>query len=640
MVAWTLQWHNLVARTFVVANFKVKDLHVKYRPEIDGLRAVAVVPVILFHAGFDLLSGGFIGVDVFFVISGYLIATIILREIQDGRFSLLHFYERRARRILPALFCVVICTLPFAWVWLDPFALKEFSQSLLGIATFSANIYFYLKTGYFDTAAELKPFLHTWSLAVEEQFYVFFPLILLVLKRASRRLISPVLAALFVVSFVLSQRALSTDPSASFYLLQTRAWEILMGAFVAVYATDGSPVVAGRWNNALAGLGLALIVGAMVLYTGNTPFPGVAALAPTLGTLLIILYATSGTIVYWILSNRIMVWIGLLSYSAYLWHQPLLAFYRQIYLTEPDVLAFAVIVGMTFGLALLTYHVVEKPFRGKGSQISTGVVFSFSLVGLVGLLGIGILGHMQNGFPARDPQMLRQQQNGGLSLACSGASLDASRCRTAADPHVILWGDSHAMHLGGALADIYSNRGLWQTTLSGCPPVPGYMQAPIKAAVSCADYNDQVRAAILALDDPAKYTVILSSSMDLSEPRLATTFQKLITDLKAKGVPVAVISTTPRFADVSTCIIAGLRAAMGFDACNYNRADILNADYFSNMTRLLDRLDVPFIDLTDLFCDAQTCTIEKDGLLLLRDWGHFAIEATPLLRNYLAQRLD
>lgn len=206
-----------------------------YRREIDGLRAVAVVPVILFHAGFQAFSGGFVGVDVFFVISGYLITSIILTEKQAGTFTLLGFYERRVRRILLALFVVMLACLPFAWFWMLPGDLRDFSRSLRYVSLFSSNILFLKQSGYFDTAVELKPLLHTWSLAVEEQYYVVFPVLLLLIWRLGKRWIVGIFAVMAVMSLAAAQWGSFYQPAATFYLLPTRGWEILLGVFIAFY---------------------------------------------------------------------------------------------------------------------------------------------------------------------------------------------------------------------------------------------------------------------------------------------------------------------------------------------------------------------------------------------------------------------
>ena len=299
----------------------------EYRREIDGLRALAVLPVILFHAGFKYFSGGFVGVDIFFVISGYLITSIILAEQEAGTFSIIRFYERRARRILPALFLVMLACLPFAWLWLLPHDMQNFSQSLIGVSAFISNILFWLTSGYFETAAELKPLLHTWSLAVEEQYYLFFPVFLVLTWHIGKRWILFFLSIVFLISLLAAQWGSALKPDATFYLLPTRGWELLIGAFIAFYFTKKDRTILSKNLNEAGGLlGLALIIYAIFKFDNQLPFPSFYALVPTIGAGLIILCATQITFVGKLLGNKLLVGIGLISYSAYLWHQPLLAF--------------------------------------------------------------------------------------------------------------------------------------------------------------------------------------------------------------------------------------------------------------------------------------------------------------------------
>lgn len=328
----------------------------RYRAEIDGLRAVAVIPVILFHAGFSHFSGGFVGVDVFFVISGYLITTIILDELDKGKFSIVNFYERRARRILPALFLVMVVCLPFAWFWLVPQDLKEFSQSLVAVSTFVSNVLFWRQSGYFDAAAELKPLLHTWSLAVEEQFYVFFPLFLMIVWRFGKKWILVVLAFVSLFSLVLVHYAASISPAAAFFLLPTRAWELSIGCFVAFYLKRNSnDDVSKIGSQPLSLIGLLLILFSIFVYDKETPFPSLYALAPTVGTALIILFATQKTYVGELLGTKSFVGVGLVSYSAYLWHYPLFAFARHRSLGEPSEAIFIALSVITLILAYLSW---------------------------------------------------------------------------------------------------------------------------------------------------------------------------------------------------------------------------------------------------------------------------------------------
>jgi len=250
----------------------------KYRKEIDGLRAIAVLPVMFFHAGFNIFSGGFIGVDVFFVISGYLITTIILSDQENGNFSLVNFYERRIRRILPALFLVTLITIPFAWNLLPPDELKDYYQSVAAVSLFSSNILFWLESGYFDTLAELKPLLHTWSLAVEEQYYLVFPLLIVLTWRLGKRYILPMLGLIALLSLLLAQWGSESNPSAAFYLLPTRFWELMIGsiaAFIMYYPRNFDKIlnVSLTAKQILSAIGLILICYAATYFNSRTPFP-------------------------------------------------------------------------------------------------------------------------------------------------------------------------------------------------------------------------------------------------------------------------------------------------------------------------------------------------------------------------------
>ena len=372
-----------------------------YRREIDGLRALAVIPVILFHAGFQTFGGGFVGVDIFFVISGYLITSIILAELEQGRFSIVNFYERRARRILPALFLVMLICIPFAWFWLLPRDMKDFSKSLINVSTFISNIYFYKQSGYFDTAAELKPLLHTWSLAVEEQFYLFFPIFLIVIWRFGKRHIFASLSLIFLVSLCYAQYKVGIKPSAAFYLLPSRFWELLIGAFSACYFSSGTKPNFNKSISEIASvIGLGLLTYAIFVFDKKTPFPSLYTLAPTVGTALIILFASQDTVVGKFLGNKLFVGIGLISYSAYLWHQPLFAFARHRSLTEPSQITFVALAIIAVVLAYFSWRYVEQPFRDK-QQFSRRKIFTYAATGIVLFVAIGMAGKHTNGFEWR-----------------------------------------------------------------------------------------------------------------------------------------------------------------------------------------------------------------------------------------------
>ncbi len=370
----------------------------EYRREIDGLRALAVLPVIFFHAGFETFGGGFVGVDVFFVISGYLITSVILIEVQAGTFSLIRFYERRVRRILPALFFVVALCIPFAWFLLLPSDMKEFSKSVLSVALYVSNHYFASVSGYFDTTAELKPLLHTWSLALEEQYYVIFPLVIVAMSRLTRRVVIYMLASIAVISLALSYAGAYSNPTGAFFLLPSRGWELLIGAFVAYILLYTNVANASRSVMQLASLlGLGLIVFAVFVFDKNTPFPSLYALVPTFGTALLILYARPTTHIGKLLGSKAFVSVGLISYSAYLLHHPIFSFVRHGSSGEPSAMVLLLLIMLNFILAYGSWRYVEQPFRRK-EHISRRLVFIFAAMGSAALIAFGIAGIKLEGF--------------------------------------------------------------------------------------------------------------------------------------------------------------------------------------------------------------------------------------------------
>ncbi len=339
----------------------------QYRPEIDGLRAIAVLAVILYHAeflifGVNPFKGGFIGVDIFFVISGYLITSIILRERAENRFKLSEFYIRRARRILPALCAVMLATLPFAWALLLPIPLKEYAGSALSALGFGSNIWFWLEDSYIAEPSKLKPLLHTWTLAVEEQFYIIFPIMLLCVTKWARHYMLSFLCVLLLISLTLAEQLSGAYPDATFYLLHTRFWELMAGALLAKMEIDKGRISHPFLDATMPALGLFLIAHAIFTFEDTMRHPAFITAIPVIGTMIIIWFGKGGELVSDALSTRVMVGIGLISYSLYLWHYPIFAFARIEWETLSDTTKLGAI-ALSFLLAATSYILIERPMR-------------------------------------------------------------------------------------------------------------------------------------------------------------------------------------------------------------------------------------------------------------------------------------
>lgn len=365
----------------------------KYRPEIDGLRSVAVVPVVLYHAGLPHLSGGFAGVDVFFVISGYLITRIIACETRERQFSFLHFYERRARRILPALFFVALATIVMSFAVMVPFQMKDLGQSIVAVLLFLSNVLFWKEAGYFAVESAFKPLLHTWSLAVEEQFYIIFPFVMIALTYFARRTHIPILASGLIMSLAAALYWGQKAPSATFFLIQFRAWELLTGAIVALWLLDQPR----RPNTALASVGLGMVIISFFVATERSLWPGPLTLLPVLGAAAVILFADPSNCIGRVLSLEPIRFLGLISYSLYLWHVPLFVVLAVIYFgdTPAHLRALATIASLLF--AVVSWRYIEQPFRSPQRVSKRALILALLAVGLP-LMVFGLAAATTRGF--------------------------------------------------------------------------------------------------------------------------------------------------------------------------------------------------------------------------------------------------
>ncbi len=485
------------------------DQQLTYRRDVDGLRGIAVASVVLFHAGFAGFGGGFVGVDVFFVISGFLITSLILREATTTGFSFVHFYERRVRRIFPALFAMLLVSSLVGFAYLLPQELSAFSLSVETTALFSSNMEFWREgEGYFGLRSEVKPLLHTWSLAVEEQFYLVFPCVLLIVLRWFPRRWVLVLGALLAVSFAMSAWAAWHAAGVAFYWAPLRGWELLIGCLL---ASGRLPRVRCQVAlEALAAIGLAGIVAAVLLYSSATPFPGFAAAVPCLGTGLVIYANGLGvTRVARLLGVGPLHLVGLMSYSLYLWHWPLLVFSRLLVLRSLSSTELWAVIGLALAFAAVSWKVVEQPFRRhrgwwtrKRLFVASGVVGALLLaIGGVGLLSAGLPGRLSGQaeryyrYVAFDPRPMMRGRTCYLEEDQRAADLDVAGCAHPASgrKNVLLWGDSHAAQyqLGLEMAAEAGGSGvkLLQASYSACPPLLDWDSIP---RPGCREFNDTV----------------------------------------------------------------------------------------------------------------------------------------------------
>ncbi len=441
---------------------------IKYRPEIDGLRAIAVTSVILFHAEFSLvggnpISGGFLGVDVFFVISGYLISSIILRTLDDQSFSILNFYERRARRILPILFAVMLATLPLAWAFLYPQELIEYSKSLLYSIFFSSNVLFFSEDPYWAADSALKPFLHTWSLAVEEQFYVVMPVLMIVLHKYAKKALLPVLGVIIVSSLALAEWASDEFPLFSFFMLPTRMWELLAGAVLAVVEIQQGRNMGSVKYGILSSLGIVLICVSFFYLDEKTKHPSFLTLIPIAGTMLVIWFSQKDDFTTRLLSSKPLVGIGLISYGLYLWHFPFFAFGRMFFDEFNALYKIGLIVGVIL-ITLLTHYMIEKPFRNRRRFAFSTHVAPDLLLGVIVVIAFSATSLYLKGAPMRHKDLAGRY--GNLVYDNRGLQSESWKFLSGGEPkfkdlsktQVLFIGNSHSKDVFNAF---YTNRHLF-----------------------------------------------------------------------------------------------------------------------------------------------------------------------------------
>ncbi len=641
----------------------------QYRKEIDGLRAIAVMPVIFFHGDLFGVTGGYIGVDIFFVISGYLITSIILEEIEGNRFSILNFYERRARRILPALSFILIFTTITAFILMPANLLKSYSQSLVSVVTFSSNVFFYLTSGYFSTASDEKPLLHTWSLAVEEQYYIFFPVLLSILWFMGKKRIALFISLLSVASLLLSQYLSGKQAvDANFYLIFSRAWELFAGSLLAIIGIQHFSITKSG-KDILGALGLALIIYSIFYFNKQTPFPSVYTLVPVIGTVLIIAFSDRTTVIGRLLANKLFVGIGLISYSLYLWHQPLFAFLRMKTVGEPSEYMFITATVVAFILSIFSYKYIETPFRNK-KNITRKQIFQFSTASISVFLLIGLSGHILKGFEGRFNEI--------HYLETAQFSPKRKECHTKGENYLkpenackylgnkVTWasfGDSHTVEPAYALAEMLekNNNGLLHLSFSGCPPAllfevkqPGCSKW-INEAVAYLESNDSIKNVLLGF----RYSAFLHGDQLDSYPNIPNrdpiaefsdplpnedakeiywkSFSEIIRRLLASGKKIYLLYPIPELPTHITKAVTPF--SMLGDQTMLDLTETTSSKYyFSRHSFILKKLDtLPYnnnlyaIKPFEILCDTKYCPAVINKTALYFDDDHLSVEGSKLL---------
>jgi peptidoglycan/LPS O-acetylase OafA/YrhL len=648
-----------------------------YRPDIDGLRALAVLSVILFHAGVPGFSGGFVGVDVFFVLSGFLITSIIAGELSERRFSLVTFYERRLRRIAPPLLVMLLATALVGTLLLLPAQLEALGESLWAALGFVSNVYFHAQAGYFAPAAETQALLHTWSLAVEEQFYLLFPPLLALAVRRGRA--AHGVLAVLLVSLACSISGLWVAREATFFLAHARAFELLIGALVAL-TRWGAP--SQRLRELLSALGLCAIVGAVVGFGPRTPFPGLYALVPCLGTAALVYAGATGTsLVTRLLSMRWPVRIGLVSYGLYLWHWPLLVYARQWHIRPLGAGQVLLALAFTCVLTIASYFLIERPIRQRRVLRTPRALFvATGGAGLVlcVLAGVLVLGR---GLPARVPARVHAlEQQGTMTTAsilerhCAKRTSERERCIVGSKgreaPSFALWGDSHAgtlVPLMARLADAQQRRGAVHTRVSCAPLLEvGLVD---EGGGACTRFNrrvvDQLAGAralrhvflsarwaywvegsryghelgrARVLEDAASTRVAQSLNPQVFERGMRRTIERL----HAAHKRVSIVLGWPEIGYPTASALARIvwwERALDIrpTRAQYEQRQARTLAIFRGLRK---RYGIALLNPAKVLCAAPHCAVERDDKLVYRDDDHLTRAGAMLLAPLLARELE
>lgn len=605
----------------------------QYRPHIDGLRAVAILPVLAFHLDLAILPGGYTGVDVFFVISGYLITSLIVAELDAGDFSLWQFYKRRALRILPAFLGVICAVIAASWLLFLPDETRGLGRSVAAAALFVANFHFWQQSDYFGPDLEMAPLLHTWTLSVEEQFYVFLPLLLMLVAGWLGRRHALVIAAVTLASFVLCLAALPRFEVAAFYLLPTRAWEFGLGSLAAVL-----PLAPGRAARQIGGvLGAALVAWGFAMLDTDSPFPGANALFPALGATLLIACA-EGTPLGRVLSWRPVVGIGRISYSLYLWHWPIIVFWKTRAGTDLSPLDTALIAALSIVAAVLSYRYVEQPFRTGAMRLRAPAPILGTAavsIGVVTALGLGMVtladrwGRVPpDALAVADyadyretleihPCVIHAGVRGGAS------AFDPVRCLPDGAPSLLLLGDSHAEHLAPAFEEAFAGWTVQIAGGTGCLPVAGLTEDWYCPTVIRRALDDHVPSARPDL-------VVLSARWTDRDLRA---LRRTVDGLTPHVGRVVILGPTPEFQGSFPLLFARQLHSGGTHVDRLLDPDVRALD---SQMATMDWGGADYVSLFELLCPETCRQLTAGGIPYFADYGHYTRAAALEVARDLA----